>query len=241
MSNKAPRYILREYAVMDLLKDRTSGEFLEIGYGAGDMLVSLSRAGLSGCGFDFSDEALGAAHRKLAANKISEIELRSEMPSDEKFRYIFFFEVIGYIADPIGFFKDIGMLLEHDGEIIFSFTNKKHHGVAEKKTGDMKCFARREIAKMLNEAGYRKVVIVNYGYPLSNVLRPLLHCYHYFKTEGETKESVKASGLDHDRRIFRIAALFVNEVTLYPFLKCQQLFKNSDLGTGYIVQASKGN
>ena len=237
--NKPPRYLLREYILKCILKSYKPGKFLEIGYGAGDMLITLVKAGYHGCAYDSSIYAKNVASKTLKGDGVTEVELIDSFPEDEHFDYIFFFELFGYFKEPIVYLVNLKRNLSRGSHLIFSFTNSRHGGIAEKKTGGMSCFSRKEVEVILEKSGYTIVEIINYGYPLSNIIRPLLHFYFKFKTPENSIKEVEKSGLSHQRTIFRVLGVLVNKYTLLPFLYCQVFFKKTDLGTGYIVVAKK--
>ncbi len=175
---KAPRYRLREAVVRRIIHGLEPAPFLEIGYGGGDLLVTLAGLGFSGMGFDPSGRAHDAAQRLLRQHRVDSIQLTDTLPGDGQFRYILFFEVIGYVHDPMTWLCELHDRLADDGLLIFSFTNERFCGDAERLSGQMRCFSRTEIGTLLNDAGYSIKLCWNYGYPLSNWLRPLLHWYY---------------------------------------------------------------
>lgn len=237
MTAKAPRYLLREKVVCDLLKSYIPGRFLEIGYGHGDFLLTLHDRGFSGLGYDSSPEAQAIAGKLLSEKHIENIALVDEIPATEKFAYVFFFEVIGYLENPGDFLDGLRKNLNPASRVLFSFTNIRHQGEAEKFSGNMACFSRQQIVTLLQQSGYKVEKILNYGYPLSNILRPLLHRYYRQRKESGQNDTVANSGLVYSSSRFHWLNLIVNRVTLLPFFLLQSYFRHSDLGTGYVVVA----
>ena len=178
---KPPRYILRESAFKQLVKNQPAVHFLEIGYGSGEILLTLAEMGYTGAGYDFSDEARYAAEGLLKGRNVSGISLLRSLDTERKFELILFFEVMGYFDDPKESLLQFKEMLNDGGRIIFSFTNKKNRGIAEKVTGEMKCFTRDEITRILSEAGFEVEQIWNYGFPLTNLMRPFLDGYFLLK------------------------------------------------------------
>lgn len=238
MPAKPPRYLLREAAVDRMLEGAPPAPFLELGYGNGDMLVHLARKGFPGTGYDESVAARSAAAAALAAAGIRSVSLAPEFPTGRTFRYIFLFEVIGYLDDPAAYLAALKANLEPEGVIVFSFTNSRHAGDAEKLSGNMRCFSRAEMLDILARAGLVCRQCLNYGYPLSNMLRPLLHRHYRKAGPGEGKAGVAASGLQYRRQGYTLAGLLCNRLTLWPFSVLQHCFAGSDLGTGYVVMAA---
>jgi len=244
---KPPRYLLRESIVRKIVDEQiVNSPFLEVGYGKGDMLITLSQQGLSGMGFDFSESAYQLCSQKLQENNISAISLVKKIPENQVFNSIFFFEVIGYIDNPVQWLKQLSRSLTDDGQLIFSFTNNKFCGDAELLSGNMACFDQKTITSILNEAGYSVQLCWNYGYPLSNWLRPLLHWFYRHKAKKaqlptEKDEAVQQSGLVSEDKWIKSVSGWLGLFIVYPFTIIQRLFLKTDLGTGYVVVANKTN
>ena len=170
---KAPRYRLREAVVRQVIGGLERAPFLEIGYGGGDLLVTLADLGFPGVGFDPSQRARDTAQRLLQQHGIDSIQLTDVLPDDRQFSFVLFFEVIGYVHDPMTWLSELHDRLTEHGVLIFSFTNERFCGDAERLSGEYRCFSRMEIETLLKEAGYSTRLCWNYGYPLSNWLRPL--------------------------------------------------------------------
>ncbi len=261
---KPPRYLLREYSLTQLLRTIPVGNFLEVGFGSGQMLLTLSKMGYMGSGYDFSTKAHQEAKQLLAKCDHVNITLLSELDTEKQYDSILFFEVIGYFKDPVKELLDYKKILKSNGKVIFSFTNKNSAGFAEKATGAMNCFTREEIIKILERANFKVELIWNYGFPLSNILKPFLNFFHFLRVKRSERsksgkrskkdirvkthkkidhhhnvrvEDVKKSGLAHNFLLIKIISFFLNPITIYPFAKIQTYFKNTDLGNGYLVVA----
>lgn len=241
---KPPRYLLREAVVKEILRQLKAGRFLEIGYGEGNMLVTLSNLGYWGDGYDFSDGAKERAGKLLLKKNITNVKLLDEINADMRYDYILFFEVVGYWKDPADEIARLKERLSPGGKIIFSFSNQRFEGYAEKVTGDMKCFRRDEIIRMLeHDTGLKVDIMYNFGFPLVNITKPVLDLFHRWKSRSKNSnenvaEDIKESGLASRFILVKFASLLLNPVTIYPFAVIQSLFRNTGLGNGYIVVAS---
>jgi SAM-dependent methyltransferase len=236
---KPPRYLLREYVIRGLLEKTGPGRFLEIGYGAGDLLLLLAKLGFWGKGVETSLLAQKQCREILTNSGVDRIELAEDLEPGESFNYIFFFEVIGYWKNPSAEMARLKSRLESGGKLIFSFTNVAHGGPAEALTGEMRCFSRQEIAGLLSEAGFSSFSFINYGYPLSNWMRPLLHLYHKQSRNPAltASEAMDASGLRPTRKPVHKVIEALCMAVVKPFCWIQLLFRESDKGTGYVVCA----
>jgi SAM-dependent methyltransferase len=239
---KPPRYLLREAVVKKILRHRERGRFLEIGYGQGQMLVTLAGMGFRGDGYDRSRPARRAAEDLLRSRGVTGITLLDELNDGAEYDYILFFEVLGYWQDPAREMARLGRRLKPGGAMIFSFSNQRSAGHAEKRTGEMQCYTRSQVIAMV-EGGAGLVVdqCWNYGFPLANMLKPVLDLFHRIRprTAGDREQEVGCSGFGATFLPVRLAALVFNSITIFPFVALQALFRDSDLGTGYVVVAEK--
>jgi SAM-dependent methyltransferase len=241
---KPPRYLLRESLLKTILGQLKPGKFLEIGYGEGHMLVTMARLGYWGDGYDFSNTAKEMARNLVKKHDITKINLLDRIDPEIRYDYILFFEVIGYWKDPANEIARLKALLNPGGKIIFSFSNQRFEGYAEKVTGNMKCFKRDEIIRMLEDkTGLKVELIWNFGFPLVNVTKPVLDYYHRWRVQSRPAginmvEDIKGSGLSSQLILVNLVSMLLNPVTIYPFTVIQSLFRKTDLGNGYIVVAS---
>lgn len=239
---KPPRYLLREYVLKKILQRFPPGKFLEIGYGNGKVLEMLAQLGYRGHGYDFSSEAFQAANQLLKQKKINDINLLLQMDPDQAYDYIFFLEVIGYFASPVDELKRYARQLEPQGKIVFSFVNKKAR-YSQFAVGDMQRWSRLEMQALLEQAGFRPLSIINYGFPLANLLEPFLNLKHYLAHKmgfyADAIMETKKTGMGHTGWLMTVVGLLINSLTIYPFAKLQMVFQNSSWGNGFIVVAIK--
>lgn len=240
---KPPRYLLREAMLLRMLKPLPPGNFLEIGYGSGALLLTLAQRGYWGDGYDFSADAEQAARALLEKNEVSKVRLLSELKQAAGYDYLFFFEVIGYWKNPSQEISGLKTQLKNGGRLFFSFTSKHAAGFAEKVTGDMNCFTREDIIDMVSQDQDLSIeAIWNYGFPLANCLKPLLNLYHFVRSKTRSQDietDIRQSGLAGRSAIIRLASFLINPITIYPFAKLQFFFRNTDLGTGYLVMVRR--
>jgi SAM-dependent methyltransferase len=242
-NRKPPRYLLREDVVKRIMRPLARGRFLEVGCGQGQMLATLAGLGFRGDGYDRSPDARTAAAGLLSRRGVEGVRLLDELEERSYYDYILFFEVLGYWADPAGEIGRLAELLRPGGKMIFSFSNRRTAGAAEERTGNMRCYTRSEVLTIVRgTAGLVVERCWNYGFPLTNILKPVLDLYHRFRTgqgPGDRELAVDRSGLSDRFLPVRVAAILFNRVTTWPFALLQSLFRDTDLGTGYVVVAAK--
>ena len=234
---RPPRYLLREYAVRRFLEGRQPGRFLEIGYGGGHMLVCLARLGFFGVGYDISEQARRTAQELLDAEAITTVRLVDRFPDQDRFDYVFLFEVLGYLEQPEEELRRYRKLLQPGGLIVFSFV-REGAGYSPGVTGNMRTFAASEIEELLSAASLRARLKWNYGFPLANLMRPAMNALHWARGRREPGPSdVSLTGLYHTAPTMRVVSAVMNEITIRPWASLQMLFKDTNLGNGYIVAA----
>jgi SAM-dependent methyltransferase len=230
---------------LKIIKKYNIKSFFEFGYGSGELLLTLSKLGLSGYGYDFSSTAYNVAERKIKNNDVNNIYLIKDLEEThtKKFQSILFFEVIGYFDDPSFELNKLSQMLSDNGLMIFSFTNKKSQGFAEKATGEMKCYTKEEIKEILFKIDLQPIEIINYGFPLTNIMKIFLNLYHRFKfifnTQKNKKGQIEQSGLIEKDFFIKLVRIFYNKRFLFPFILIQTIFQKSNLGNGFIVVCNK--
>jgi|GEM_PF-1213252 len=241
---KPPRYLLREAVVRPLVCELAPARVLELGYGRGEMLLTLAECGLYGVGFDPSTSARVHARQLLKAAGVSSFMLTDAYPAAERFDALLFFEVIGYVEDPVTWLRNQRRILKPGSEtrLVFSFTNSRHQGIAEALTGQMRCFSKVEMQDILNAAGYRVERIINYGFPLANLLRWIRALFYIAHARAATTDhtrqvQVESSGFSMPGFWIRAGTAVFNTFLIRPFVWLQALFRNTSAGTGFVVVA----
>ncbi len=239
-----PRALLRENVIRRLMASRSVVEpILEVGYGKADLFLQLANAGHRIDGYELSNTARKALLKKITDQQLSNARNLISLPGNGSYRTIIACEVIGYIREPLAWLGQLDNLLATGGWIILSVTNKRHIGSAERLSGNMAGFGKVEIRELAASAGYDLVRCVNYGYPLTNLMRPLLN-YLYEKSAANCQqlneeEEIKRSGNSRNGLLTLLAKTLLNPVTIQPFAWLQRCFSNSSLGTGFVVVMSR--
>jgi SAM-dependent methyltransferase len=239
-----PRYLLRKHLVKKILRrENTSGKkCLEIGYGAGDMLLLYARVGLEAYGFDFSTLARMNASDRLAKN--NELKRRIILYEKEadieqiKYDYIMAYEVLEHIKDDAAALGKWVSLLGDGGKIILSVpAHKNKWGDSDIAVGHYRRYEKEELEELCKKCGIVVQYIWCYGFPLTILLDPLLHLSRKSEaTDGciaSREDRSKESGVKRKKNI--LFRLLFNDFFLFPFYLLQVLFLNLDLGSGYIV------
>jgi hypothetical protein len=107
----------------------------------------------------------------------------------------------------------------------------------------MKCYTKEEIMEILFEINFQPIEIINYGFPLTNIMKIFLNLYHRFKfsfnAQKNKKEQIEQSGLIKKDLFIGLMGIFCNKYTFLPFILIQSIFQKSNLGNGFIVVCNK--
>ncbi|MEZ4483967.1 MAG: class I SAM-dependent methyltransferase [Syntrophotaleaceae bacterium] len=244
----APRYLLRRERILKIIKPLSREDVLEIGCGAGAMLVDLSNAGFNCTGLETSVSANQIAKEINRQHQSTRIHLE---PSDnwaQRFDYIFAFEVLEHIKDDKEILEKWSEWLKPNGTMILSVPAKPELWNAHDIwAGHYRRYDKNSITSVLKEAGLKIQHLESYGFPLANfleVVRAISHNEIFSKHKklpiGD-KMSTEKSGIDRslEVRIFHLLASWPGKALMKFFLFLQTFFLKYDIGNGYIVTVTK--
>ena len=114
-----PRY--RKF--LELLDDKKDFRILDVGCGAGDLLLMLKKAGFGNAeGLDYSRKAKEFAEKREI--KVTLCDLEKETPSfKEKFNVVILGDILEHVFDPLFFLEKAKNLLRKDGWCLLSVPN----------------------------------------------------------------------------------------------------------------------
>jgi glycosyltransferase involved in cell wall biosynthesis/SAM-dependent methyltransferase len=240
-----PRYRLRKNIIKRILgKENPRGKkCLEIGYGSGDMLVLYAKLGMEVYGFDFSPLAYENASRRI--DKHIELKDRITLYSDEslvesrQYDYIMAFEVLEHIEKDLEALEKWMALLKPGGTILLSVpAHKRKWGHSDVAAGHFRRYERDELTALSTEAGVKIIRLLNYGFPLTLLLDPVLHRSHRGEARNMKKEEFsKESGIRRKNNL--LIRIFSSCFFLFPFCVAQRWFFGTELGSGYILEGRK--
>ena len=243
-----PRYALRKHLVLDFL-NRQSNKIqscFELGYGSGDLMVSMAKMELTVSGFDFSSDAAAYARRRVdrcgpevrrrVHILLAENQLREPVDA------VIALEVMEHVKDDLKFLNRLHALVRPGGFLILSVP--AHHskwGENDVWAGHYRRYERNELVKKLTQTNYRTVHIWSYGFPLILFLDLMIHR----NRKGEVKqlkgiskeELTRRSGISRDKNFINLLAS--SQFLLLPFFHIQKLFLHQDKTSAYLVIAQK--
>jgi SAM-dependent methyltransferase len=244
----SPRYLFRKNVIIRYLKKQhlQSKTLLEIGYGAGDMLITYNQLGLKVAGYDFSEMAYQEALNRIQKKGITDIKLlkdKNELKL-EKFDFVIACEVLEHMEEDGKTLSEWAEYLKPGGLLIISVPAKMSKwGVSDQWAGHYRRYERTEITDKLREHGFYSIKVLSYLFPFNIVLDRLLNkekkdlIVEKNLNVNDKKASSEASGIIRkSNRLFRFVS---NPVFLTPCFVIQRTFFRMDLGSGYICYAIK--
>lgn len=243
-----PTYLCRKWLALNILQSlSTQGNFLEIGFGAGDFLFELARRGFSGKGIDLSEDAVAHAGEllkgvpcEIGVSKADFFEL------EEKFGVVFAFEVLEHYKDDETALGKMSELLDRDGYLMLSVPARaKHWGPNDEWAGHVRRYERDELKDKAEANGFETIGIYSFGVPIANMTKPFYDrlIRRQLRKEAKLDEAQKCErswAIPVARLLHPAFSLVFNRLTLYPFLLLQCLFLKTDMGTGYLALFKKG-
>jgi cyclopropane fatty-acyl-phospholipid synthase-like methyltransferase len=237
-----PSYLLKRQAILEGLAALPGRRVLEIGCGAGDLLVRLGTLGYRGIGIDISAEARTAARARVGSGPV-QVDDRDFAAITELFDVIIASEVMEHIDDDGNFLRMIRDRLEPGGSLLLTVpAHMARWGANDDFSGHVRRYERDELATKVHSAGFSVVRLSSYGVPLYNLMKPLYDRAIKQKLDAtaDIEQRTKLSSgmwLCTDRQ--KLFNLLFNDLTMWPFYCLQRLFYATDLGNGYILIAKK--
>jgi SAM-dependent methyltransferase len=240
--SRPPGTILQHMYVEERLRNRLPGTFIEIGVGRGFLTKLLLDLGWRGVGLELNPDAIEAAS---ALNADARGDRRLEIQCMDWFSYdssakanlIISSMVLEHLDDQLEklYFEKCRALLEDGGlGVLLVPASPLHWGIEDDIVGHHRRYTPDQLRSKLTASGFRASHLVGLTYPLSNVLLPLsnhlMSRYSPLARRLSPREQTKRSGMIEIRwktKFPRVASLFINAITLYPFHILQKMNRNN--------------
>ena len=243
MTGKAPTLYLRQSCVNDVVASWARGSFLELGAGIGLMTSMFLEKGFSGYCQDISPESRNYLNINLRAfrNQIHIIDNFSSL-SLETFDYLLAFEVLEHIENDLEALIEWSKFLKSKGKIIISVpAHQRKFSKVDEYVGHVRRYEKEAVFKLLINAGYHDIQIVNYGFPLTVISRAIgsliMAKEKSFENDAVEVRNLKSSFSRPN--IISKSLSFVNEDFFIPFRYIQRWFYQVDWGDGLVAVAEK--
>lgn len=245
----APRYLMRRHRILALTEDMPPGKLLEIGPGAGTLLVEFSRRGFDCAALESSAEARDMMHR-ISGAAGTPIELQEAPPTGWRARFdgLFAFDVLEHIEDDRAALAQWASWLRPGGTLVLSVPARMSLWTAgDQWAGHFRRYERDALVRLIEGAGLKVERFECYGFPLTNITeKASARAYRGTMREGASlddsrKRNNDRSGVDR-RPVMRLYPLLRSKpgrMVIRMFTTVQTLFLGRDWGSGYVLRASK--
>lgn len=243
----APRYLMRRARVQALLRDIGRGHLLEVGPGAGAMLVEFADAGFRCEALDSSGAARERTNALLSRSGHS-IPVHAEPGTDwaGRFDVVCAFEVLEHIEDDLAAVELWRSWLKPGGHLLMSVpAHMKLWTARDEWAGHVRRYEREELKDVLRRGGFECSRFECYGFPLTNltewISQPIFArgIHRGADAEADRRRNNDRSGIDRgpDMKLFPLVRSLPGKLALRTFDVIQRGFLGSDIGSGYVVKA----
>lgn len=243
----APRYLMRLSQLNKLIRTLPAApsSFLEIGPGMGDVSDHLTRRfpGISGHVTDISQDSIDIVQDRLPESHNLEFSVSdfTQMTGSNVFDLVVACEVFEHIEDDDAAFHSVHRLLTPGGHLLFSvpaFMSK--WGPADEYGGHVRRYENQALREQFEEHDFDVVHFWTYGFPVTNIIGPLSRMYYRsVQKDGPLNQqhATKRSGTERSvaSRLHRLPY----KQMMAPFFFLQHLFRERNVGDGYVVLARK--
>jgi SAM-dependent methyltransferase len=243
MARKQPKLVLRESCVDDVSRSWPPGTFLEMGAGTGHMTRIFLERGFTGAGFDLGDDSRQSMRANLArfGDRMRVVENTDGLGAGS-FDYLFAFEVLEHIEQDAAALAGWSRFLRTGGRLLVSVpAHARKYGRSDELVGHVRRYEKETLRLLLEQTGFEQISIVNYGFPLTELTRPvsnwLVRGDHSYDHMSATERSIR-SAQAKPRVINKLLSVFSGSL-VRPFCSVQRWFYERDWGDGYVVTAVK--
>jgi SAM-dependent methyltransferase len=245
----APRYLMRGSRILRQLDTMAPGTLLEVGPGAGMILVEAARRGFQCEGLEPSPEARAMANAVMEkAGKPIRIHAEAEPSWSGTFEAVLAFDVLEHIErdrEALSLWRD---WLLPGGTLLLSVPAHMSMWTAgDEWAGHFRRYEREPLLQLLRDTGYAVETFECYGFPLTN-LSERLSARSYAKrihrdgnADQNRQRNNDRSGTDRGPhlKLYPLLSSPPGKLTLKAFLGIQQCFIGTDLGSGYLIKARR--
>lgn len=239
---ESPSYLLRRWTVLRELRAVPRGRLLEIGCGAGDLLVHLARAGFRPQCVEISALARSEAAERFEQEGLSITPAERLEDIEGQFDLVVACEVLEHIGDDEAALRDWVSRLVPGGWLLLTVpAHSRRFGSSDTWAGHHRRYDRADLERLAASAGVEIQRRLCFGFPLGYLIEPVRNLVNRRRLARETATSpaqrTARSGtertLEHKLRWLALPQL------LAPFCWAQIPFFATTLGTGYLVLARR--
>jgi SAM-dependent methyltransferase len=235
---ESPSYVLRRWTVLRELADVPRGRLLEIGCGAGDLLVHLAAAGFEPECVETSEAARREAAERLRRHGLNAVPAvgLDEVPG--RFDVVVACEVLEHIADDEAALRAWTGRLVPGGRLLVTVpAHARRFGASDTWAGHFRRYDRDDLERLAAAADLEVERLLCYAFPLGNLVEPVRNRVNRRRLERDTvrtaAERTARSGTE--RSVEHRLRWLSHPALLSPFCWLQVPFFHAGLGTGYLL------
>lgn len=241
----SPAHVMRRAAIMELMAGFEPGRLVDMGCGAGRLLIDWSERGYSGTGIEPDVQSRALAQECVTAFDARFILREATAPEDVGcYDYLTAVEVLEHLEDPLGALTEWRTCLRPGGVLIASVPAfRRLWGASDVWAGHVQRFEPETFGRLVERAGFELITSRLYGYPIANLTRFAGNLASGLKRrrrsheENERDNATFASGRDRsvEKRLSPLLLSGVSAYVLKMGISLQRRF--SDRGIGVVVVA----
>jgi SAM-dependent methyltransferase len=228
---------LRFDAARRLLADVDARTVLEIGVGQGSVGVLFAEK-YDYTGIDLDLQSISTARDRFARHQLDPGRLLHggpELVGDRVFDLVCAFEVLEHFEDDRAALAGWRRLVATGGAVLVSMpAGPERFGKADVKAGHFRRYSRGDAERLLIDAGFTRVRVLNYGVPVGYALETARNLLA--RRQLRRSLTPAARTLASGRWLQPPAGLArVTRAASVPFAAAQRPFMNDDKGTGLVA------
>jgi len=244
----APRYLMRRARILDMARGLAPGRLLEVGPGAGTLLMEFAARGFQCEALELSAEARALASRLVALSRLP-IGLHDTPDAawEGAFDVVCAFDVLEHIEDDRAALRQWHDWLRPGGSLLLSVPARQALWTAgDEWAGHFRRYEWNGLVRLLDEAGFDVGRFECYGFPLTNLSERLsARAYRHTMHEGAADAQARQRNNDRsgvDRRpvlrLYPLLRSLPGRLALRTAMAVQNRFLRRDWGSGYLLCAT---
>ena len=245
----APRYLMRRARILRQLNSLEPGRLLEVGPGAGMLLIEAARRGFQCQALEVSIEARTLADKVIAlSGQHIPVLAAADVNWKESFNALFAFDVLEHIEHDRQALMQWHDWLRPNGTLLLSVpAHMRMWTAGDEWAGHFRRYERKPLLQLLRETGFTPEICECYGFPLTNLgerLSARVYAKRIHRDAGmdsDRKRNNDRSGTDRGPhlKLYPLLSSLPGKLALRTFFGMQHFFVGSDLGSGYLVKARR--
>lgn len=245
----APRYLMRRARILPQLNALKRGRLIEVGPGAGMLLIEAARRGFRCEALELSIEARALAERAIAqSGQAIPVHADASAGWDQSFDILLAFDVLEHIEHDREALMQWHKWLAPKGTLLLSVpAHMRMWTAGDEWAGHFRRYEREPLLRLLQESGFEPELIECYGFPLTNLSERVSartyakRIHHGGGLEEDRRRNNDRSGTDRGPhlKLYPLLSSLPGKLALRAFCSIQSCFIRTDLGSGYLVKARR--